>query len=288
MTINETLCLYNYLQGRTNVKVLVDVGAHFGGDIVPFLKDGYQVHAFEPDPSNREVLLRLCDTYPNLSIDSRAVTNKTRTAVPFFTSSVSTGISGLAAFHPSHRATTEVGTVTLGDFCSAQAICSVDFLKIDTEGFDLFVLEGYPWERSKPTVVICEFEDRKTMPLGYTYHDLARFLKEKGYEVLVSDWYPIVEYGAQHTWRDFRVYPCELGDPQDWGNLLAFRDGIDWPHLLSAVARSCQQGTPADCGQVDTEVRDLREQLKYLSNSVSWRLTAPLRSVLKMWRKLGC
>jgi hypothetical protein len=46
----------------------------------------------------------------------------------------------------------------------------VDFLKIDTESHDLFVHQGYPWECGKPAVIECEFEDAKTVPLGYTFH----------------------------------------------------------------------------------------------------------------------
>ena len=64
--------------------------------------------------------------------------------MPFFTSGVSSGISGLSSFHPSHKESQRADLATLSDFISKEDIAQVDFLKIDTEGFDLFVLQGFP------------------------------------------------------------------------------------------------------------------------------------------------
>jgi hypothetical protein len=85
-------------------------------------------------------------------------------------------------------------------------------------------LRGYPWDRSKPRVIVCEFEDAKTRPLGYDYHDLAGFLVARGYRLIVSEWRPIVRYGVQHRWRRFAEYPCELTESAAWGNLIAVTD----------------------------------------------------------------
>ena len=84
--------------------------------------------------------------------------------VPFYVSEESTGISGLSAFRDSHVAIGHVETVALRDVAD---IDRVDLLKIDTEGYEKFVLEGFPWERLRPSVVVAEFEDAKTKPLGY-------------------------------------------------------------------------------------------------------------------------
>ena len=72
---------------------------------------------------------------------------------------------------------------------------------------------------------MCEFEDSKTTPLGYSYHDMAGYLVDKGYAVQVSEWYPVLQYGGNHRWRRFEHYPCELADPRAWGNLIAVLDG---------------------------------------------------------------
>src|SRR3546814_10690268 len=113
---------------------------------------------------------------------NRAVTGQVRCGQVFYRSDQSTGISGLAAFHPSHVSRQVVDTTTLSDVLADADIDGVDFLKVDTEGHDLFVLKGFPWERFRPAVIECEFEDAKTVPLGYTFHDMARFLLERSEE----------------------------------------------------------------------------------------------------------
>lgn len=219
--------------------VMIDVGAHHGLALAPFLDLGWRVFAFEPDESNRSRLLDGLRKNPKgsaVTVDVRAVSRETQRSLAFFRSDVSTGISGLSAFHESHREAQRVDTVALADYMSDHGIDAVDFLKIDTEGHDLFVLQGFPWHEARPTVVECEFEDSKTVPLGYTFHDLARFLLDKGYAVFVSEWHPIVRYGVQHDWRRLTRYPCHLADPTGWGNVLAFREPIDEQELALALA----------------------------------------------------
>lgn len=224
---NETegvAALFRYtIRGST----MVDVGAHYGSSLLPFLDMGWQVFAFEPDEQNRQKLLDQVITHKNaslVSIDSRAVSNECKQGLPYYRSEISTGISGLSAFHESHQKAQEVDTVTLTEFFRDRTLTGVDFLKVDTEGHDLFVLQGFPWERFEPAVIECEFEDAKTIPLGYTFDDIASYLMEKGYTVLVSEWYPIIRYGIKHDWRTLMRYPCNLSDANSWGNLIAFKD----------------------------------------------------------------
>lgn len=219
---------------------MIDVGAHHGSALIPFLNSGWRVFAFEPDERNRGRLLERLEKHINkdfVSVDTRCVSNKQQQGVSFFASEQSTGISGLSAFHETHQESQKVDVTTLTDFFENKPLPAVDFLKIDTEGHDLFVLQGFPWEREKPAVIECEFEDAKTVPLGYTFHDLARFLVDKGYTVYVSEWHPIIRYGIRHDWRQLMRYPCELADPNGWGNLLAFRDPIDEQALIAAVMK---------------------------------------------------
>ena len=224
---------------------MIDVGAHHGSALIPFLNYGWRVFAFEPDERNRGRLLERLEKHINkhfVSVDSRCVSNKPQQGASFFASEQSTGISGLSAFHETHQESQKVDITTLTDFFENKPLPAVDFLKIDTEGHDLFVLQGFPWERDKPAVIECEFEDAKTVPLGYTFHDLARFLVDKGYTVYVSEWHPIIRYGIRHDWRQLMRYPCELADPNAWGNLLAFRGPIDEQALIAAMKKVLKVG----------------------------------------------
>lgn len=234
--------------GIDKTGTMVDVGAHHGSAFRPFLDVGWSIYAFEPDKMNRTKLLERLNKHKNkalVSLDTRCVSNQSQTGVSFFTSEQSTGISGLSAFHKTHRESQKVDITTLAEFFEDRPMPVIDFLKIDTEGHDLFVLQGYPWERGEPAVIECEFEDTKTVPLGYTFHDLARYLVDKGYRVYVSEWHPIIRYGIRHDWRALMRYPCELADPGGWGNLLAFRDPLDEQALVAAAKEVLKLGTTA-------------------------------------------
>jgi len=218
--------------------VMIDVGAHHGLALAPFLDMGWRIWAFEPDASNRAVLEQRLERHPlgkHVRVDTRAAAAESRSQQAFYRSDVSTGISGLSAFHESHREAQRVDTVTLDEVMRGQGITAVDFLKIDTEGHDLFVLKGFPFDRVRPAVIECEFEDAKTVPLGYRFDDIARFLADLGYTVFVSEWHPIIRYGIAHDWCRIARYPCTLTDARGWGNLLAFAEPPDEAALLAAL-----------------------------------------------------
>lgn len=221
----EIKLIYGVLDWKKRSGVMVDVGAHFGTTLLPFARLGWAVHAFEPDAKNRAVLESNTAKLPNVNIDIRALSNEAKKDVPFYTSEISTGVSGLTSFAEGHHETYRVELITFEQYCEEKNVTAVDVFKVDTEGFDLFVLKGIPWETVQPEFILAEFEDRKTQSLGYTFHDLASFLTEKGYHVLVSEWFPVRQYGTAHKWRDFWVYPGEpRGGELAHGNLIAVKD----------------------------------------------------------------
>ena len=234
--INETRIAFHLLK-HTEAGVMVDVGAHHASSLLPFAENGWRIYAFEPDTQNRSILDRKVSAFRNVSVDKRAVSDTTERSVPFYSSSESSGISCLKPFTNSHVYAGTVDTVTLTDFCSEQKISHIDLLKIDAEGYDLLILKGVSWDNIKPNVIICEFEDSKTRSLGYTMHDMARYLVERGYKVLVSEWHPVIRYGIQHDWRRLVPYPCELDDPNATGNLIAFREQPDLQEIATIARR---------------------------------------------------
>lgn len=219
-TFNELELILGYFRSAPRRGVMLDVGAQYGQSFAPFLDLDWRVLAFEPDPKNRALLLEKgLDRRVTLIPD--AVSYCEMDDVPFFSSVESSGISSLSAFRSSHQESARVKVRTLRNVMAEQGIQSIDFLKIDTEGHDLFVLRGYPWDRERPEVVLCEFEDNKTRSLGYDYHDLGKFLLAQGYAVLLSEWQPIVRYGGNHRWVSLRHYPADVTDPKAWGNFIA-------------------------------------------------------------------
>jgi len=232
------LILKYFLSINQNKGVLIDVGAQRGMFFRPFIWNNWQIFAFEPDPDEKkqEILSEFAEK-KNVHISKKACSNVTGEILPFYVSEESSGISSLHSFHSSHRLIGEVETITLKDFMEQNAINDVDFLKIDAEGHDYYILQGFPWERTKPKVIFCEFEDNKTIKLGYDFKTLGNFFLEKGYEVYVSEWYPIEKYGGDHKWRALKPYPCKLEDTKAGGDFICFHQKINNKIFLEYLQR---------------------------------------------------
>lgn len=220
-SVNEVSWISD-LFSACNDGFMIDVGAHFGESFSAFANRGWKVFAFEPDPSikKQDAIKR------NLNSQSKlftcALSNTETDDAIFYNSDVSTGISGIIPFHASHSNCGIVQVRKLLRFINEFDIQEIDFLKIDTEGNDLLVLKGLDW-KVKPKVVLCEFEDQKTTKVGYNYQDLGNYLIDAGYHVFVSEWYPIKQYGIEHSWRGLHHYPYQLATPLSWGNFIAVR-----------------------------------------------------------------
>jgi FkbM family methyltransferase len=209
---------------------MYDVGAHYGSSLKKFANAGWRIEAFEPDINNREVLSNKFSHFQNLRIHSVALGAEDKKSVNFYNSPESSGVSGLSAFLDSHKVNGQVSMQTLKTFMSESDSPPPDFLKIDTEGHDLFVLKGYPWGLHNPRFLICEFEDSKTLSLGYDCEQLCDFIRQKGYHLILSEWHPIQRYGALHRWKGFRDAPSELSKAGAWGNIVAFKNLKDYEY----------------------------------------------------------
>jgi len=224
---DELSLIVTILLRKPRQGLMVDVGAHRGESFKFFAFRGWQVLAFEPDRDPTKDAFIKARSTPRVTLFRNAISNVADQKLPFYTSPESSGVSSLSPFLDSHSpADGFVVTETLNNVLSKHALgTQVDFLKIDTEGHDLFVLQGLDWTQQwqNPNVVLCEFEDKKTEPLGYRYTDMADLLVRHGYRVWVSEWYPIERYGVRHRWRKISPYPVSLGDASGWGNLIAVK-----------------------------------------------------------------
>ncbi len=232
--VSEISWIVDWFLNRHTSGCMVDVGAHFGESLAPFAHAGWRVLGFEPDPNDAK-WKRLANflEMENVIIFKCALSDKQSNDVEFYASEESTGVSALSNFLPSHQCIGAVEVKILSDCLMEEGIKEIDFLKIDTEGHDLKVLQGHRWD-IRPRVILCEFEDKKTKPLGYDYGDLGDFLIEKGYRVLLSEWHPIVRYGVQHRWRSIREYPTSLQSADGWGNFLALQPEIYDDFIVSS------------------------------------------------------
>ena len=295
------------LNERENAKrVMVDVGANHGNSLDIFLGMDWTVHAFEPDPSNRARLLASWPSCPKLIVNEEAVSNQTGLKLPFYASEESTGISSLDNFTPGHRKICDVETMALRDYLADHRVQHVDFLKIDVEGYDKFVLDGFPWNADKPDVVLAEFEDKKTNRLGYNVHDLANVLIGQGYTVYASEWLPIIRYGIAHDWRRLVRYTSDVDLSETWGSLIGFLDQPDEDVLRQLTMESVKFGAgtskvshPADVAPSDVAYGEanhlvlsangtyvaIAERLKRRSTALYLAGRFAVRSVRTVWRR---
>lgn len=222
-SFDEAETVFELLEQRlAGAGIMVDVGAHRGNTLHSFLTAGWDVYAYEPDPETRAELTASYGSIDRLRISDRAVTSSPGQQLSFYTSPKSKGISGLSAFDETHSSSFAVETTSLDKEVERHRLDRIDFLKIDVEGFDLDVMRGLDTGQLLPQVVMLEFEDAKTEPLGHTWQDIATYLADCGYVVAVSEWQPISSYGGDHQWQGCKTWPCELEVPQAWGNLLGF------------------------------------------------------------------
>lgn len=225
MAFNECDIITSFIFKYNVSGVVIDVGFFNGRSSQKLLNKGWVVHGFEPDLDDykRNSIKKLCKK-KNFVFDDRAVSNKSGEKLCFYTSSESRGISSLHAFTSGHKKSHEVNTVSLTDYVEEKNIYNISFLKIDTEGHDLYVLQGFPFYKMRPKIVLCEFEDRKTKGLGYTYTDMVEFMMNYDYKVFLFEWYPVQKYGGKHLFRRVTMCPCDLIDDNATGNLMAIRD----------------------------------------------------------------
>ncbi len=198
---------------------MIDVGAHTGSSFKPYLRQSWRVFAYEPDSTKHPKLNALLPN-PLLSLSQHAVADVVQSAAQFYTSPESTGIASLVPFRASHTPAESVPVTTLAIEIQQHRITHIDYLKIDTEGFDLQVLKGHNFDVA-PEVIMCEFDEIKTRPQHFGHHAIGKLLLEEGYAVFCSQWAPLVRYGSGHTWHCIARYPCELHHPDAWGNYIA-------------------------------------------------------------------
>lgn len=159
--LNEIMIAGYFRHNRTPPGQMIDVGGCYGQMSVPFLRMGWQVNLFEPDPACSAALQQLYGEYHGqLNIHDAVITDQHGNKTAFHKSA--TGLSGLGK-NPFGAPDTiiECPTMRLDGFIRDYGISSVDFLKIDAEGFDFVVLESMGWEKIDPvhypSIIMVEF-----------------------------------------------------------------------------------------------------------------------------------
>jgi len=164
---------------------IVEIGANIGTETVSFcdiVNNVAKVHAFEPLPINLKQLRELSKTQKSLNIFEYALSDKNGEASFLVPPETSSGTGKIINNRKSSNLI-KVKTAKLDDFLDK--FTNLNFISIDTEGHEPFVLNGAKntLKKHNPIVVI---EVSPKLLIKYANSkpkDISQFFKELGYNV---------------------------------------------------------------------------------------------------------
>ncbi len=173
--------------------VVVDLGAWIGYYTLlaaGLVGDEGRVYAFEPDPVNYALLEKnvQANGYRNVVCRQQAVSDKSGEAQLFRGEySVSHSLSTFAAVDPESRIT--VATTSLDDFFQKQGWPRIDFIKMNIEGWEWFVIEGMTeiLHRSKGLKIMLEFSPDIIKKMEMDPEVLIKRLGDAGFTIQIID-----------------------------------------------------------------------------------------------------
>lgn len=139
-------------------KILFDVGANVG-DYSNFLKSTFpdaDIYLFEPNPHSFEKIPKSYRHAFNIGFSSK----KGRSKIYFYKDDAATTsasvIEGVISGRERPYASADIMLDTIDDFCVANEIDHIDFLKVDVEGYELEVLKGA--QKMLPYIKVLQLE----------------------------------------------------------------------------------------------------------------------------------
>ena len=202
-------------------EVFVDVGAHVGYYTVRMAKKCREVVAFEPNPRNREILLKNVElnNLGNVVVYPYAVGESRYRARLWLAGSGSTLLAGYVAGE-----SIEVDVVPLDE-----VVEYADIIKIDVEGYEWSVVQGMKslLAKHRPTLII-EHHDFRHYKIQ-DYPKIKSYLKSLGYIELFLTTPHRLYY---HKSRDLNIVKPIIAD--HWINhcILNMEQGRPWYYGL--------------------------------------------------------
>lgn len=173
------------LSADSGVKTVFDVGANTGewSTMAIRIFPDAQVHAFEIVPHTADCYRDNTSGLRQICFNSIGLSDREGSEQVFFReglSPIATCVPNFVeSFHRVETVTIPVLTTTGDLYCSARNIGQIDFLKIDVEGYEHKVLNGFLGMLSRQAIRAIQFE--------YGYVNVAsRFLLKDFYDLLTS------------------------------------------------------------------------------------------------------
>jgi len=215
---------------------------------------------------------------------------------------IDTGLSTVVERHARRHATDrmsirtiDVRTATLTELLAgteAEDPTTFHFLKVDVEGREAAVLRGADLDRFRPMVVLIEARE-PNRPID-AYGESEHLLLRSGYRFSTDDginrWYVREDEADVCDVLAREINPVTDGTPRRWAdveNEVGLQAEVG---RLEARIAGLEAGAAAlheSSRRKQDELERLAEDLRSVQGSRSWRLTAPLRAILRGLRGVG-
>jgi len=180
----------------TNPKLCIDIGANVGDFSKEILeKTTASVISFEPLPPAFEILKKSVSVYGDrVAIENRGVGEKAETLEIHYDldalsrASFSEDVKKVS--YVSNELKVEVPVITLDEYCAENSITEVDFVKIDTEGFEAEIFKGAArvFGEIKPRFIQIEFNWHQLFRNTTLNYFAERLPDYEVYQLLPNGW----------------------------------------------------------------------------------------------------
>lgn len=204
MNDNELSGEYRVLRilAKSNPKVVFDVGANMGFWTKELKKysSKSEVYLFEPVPETFSVLTQNLEGLPNLNFFQLALSNSVETLDFKYYPDNSYFSSIYSSFSNPNFKLLKVEALNGDEFCYSNNVDSIDILKIDVEGAEEKVLEGFARMIGEQKIRVIQFEYGPfNIESRVLLKDFYNILKQNGYRVgkIYPKWIDWSEYSIE-------------------------------------------------------------------------------------------
>lgn len=203
--------LYQHLQASgIPLETIVDVGANTGGitaELKTYFPDSHY-YCFEPNPETYQMLVARHGTDPLVKTYHRAVSDTAATLTlydfandaPLKPTQPTATMASLYAsviedFHGQPAKSYEVKSITLDAWAKKEKLDTVDYLKIDTEGHELAVLQGAKRLIQDKKLGLVQFEFNEMHAYSHTFmRDIQEVLVDYSLLRLLPHGYIVLDH----------------------------------------------------------------------------------------------
>ena len=173
--------------------IVVDVGANIGLhtlNMARIVGNAGQVFAFEPDPSNFEILEKNVEinNYQNIILEEKAVGDKHGRTILY--QSYHPGMHRIFPQTEQTKGKVEVELTSLDKYFTYSNISDkISFVKIDVEGLEFSVLKGMEniLKNNNKIKLLFEFMPKNIIEAGFVPIDLLNYITSNGFKLYCID-----------------------------------------------------------------------------------------------------